>query len=189
MSGFSPAGGGASAVVNASPGFTVKARTTAKARHKDDQARITAHARSVGRTGKTREGDALAEFAELKIKRDQRQQVPLVPRRENAAPGEAREHVRRDIGSHVVVFELGAPDNPEDLAAPFGDPRGASMRWAVRCLTHHEEDTRYFAEHRAAIQAVKASHTWCAGCAAAVAGNRRIRNRARALRMRRKSES
>ena len=183
MSGFSPARDGGSAVVSASPGFTVKARSTAKARHKDDQARVTAHARSAGRTGKAQErrlGDLDAPIA-----RPDEQQVPLVPRHENAEPGEAREHVRRDIGSHVAVFELGAPDNPEDLSAPFGDPRGAAMRWATRCLTHHE--TRYFADHRAAIQAVKASHTWCMGCAAAVAGNRRIRNRARALQLQRKA--
>jgi hypothetical protein len=186
MSGFSPARSGGAAVVSASPGFTVKARSTAKARHKDDQARVTAHARSAGRTGKAQER-GLGDLDEPRTEREGRQQVPLVPRRENAAPGAAREHVRRDIGSHVAVFELGAPDNPEDLSAPFGDPRGVSMRWAARCLTHHE--TRYLGDHRAAIQAVKASHTWCAGCAAAIAGNRRIRNRARALRLRREAAS
>jgi hypothetical protein len=186
MSGFSPARDGGSAVAGASPGFTVKARSTAKARHKDDQARVTAHARATGRTGKAQER-RLGELDELRTERAEQQQVPLVPRRENAAPGAAREHVRRDIGSHVAVFELGAPDNPEDLSAPFGDPRGTPMRWATRCLTHHE--TRYLGDHRAAIQAVKASHTWCAGCAAAVAGSQRIRNRARALRLRRKETS
>jgi len=185
MSGFSPARGGGSAAVGASPGFTVKARTTAKARHKDDQARVTAHARSVGRTGKAQER-RLDDLDELRTELDEQPQVPLVPRRENAEPGAAREHVRKDIGSHVAVFELGAPDNPEDLSAPFGDPRGAAMRWATRCLTHQE--TRYLGDHRAAIQAVKASHTWCTGCAAAVAGSRRIRNRARALRLGRKAE-
>jgi len=160
-----------------SPGFTVKARKTRKARHKDDQARITAHARSAGRTGKARERErGFDEVEELVV--DERGQVPVVPRRENAEPGEAREHVRRDIGSHVVVFELGAPDNPEDLSGRFSDPQGHEMRWAVRCLTH--EDTRYFGGHRAAIQAVKASHTWCAGCAEAVANSRRVRHRARA---------
>ena len=182
MSGFSPARDGGSAVVGASPGFTVKAKTTRKARHKDDQARVTAHALSVGRTGKVPDR-RLADLDEPRAER--MRQVPLVPRRENAEPGEAREHVRRDIGSHVAVFELGAPDNPEDLSAPFTNPRGTAMRWATRCLTHRE--TRYFGDHRAALQAVKASHGWCTGCAAAVAGNRRIRNRARALRMWRKA--
>ena len=85
------------------------------------------------------------------------------------------------------MFELGAPDNPEDLSAPFTNPQGTAMRWATRCLTHRE--TRYLGDHRAALQAVKTSHGWCTGCAAAVAGNRRIRNRARALRMWRKAES
>jgi hypothetical protein len=185
MSGFSPARDGASAAVSASPGFTVKARMTAKARHKDDQARVTAHARAVGRTGKTRER-GLADLDEPRIEREE--QVPVVPRHENAVPGAAREHVRRDIGSHVAVFELGAPDNPADLSAPFGDPQGVSMRWATRCLTHHE--TRYLGDRRAAIQAVKVSHAWCGGCAAAFAGNRRrIRNRARALRLRRRAAS
>jgi hypothetical protein len=159
-----------------SPGFTVKARKTRKARHKDDQARITAHARSAGRTGKARERErGFDEVEELVV--DERGQVPVVPRRENAEPGEAREHVRRDIGSHVVVYELGAADNPEDLSGRFSDPQGHEMRWAARCLTH--EDTRYFGGHRAAIQAVKASHTWCVGCAEAVANSRRVRHRAR----------
>lgn len=184
MSGFSPARDGGSAV-SAAPGFTVKARTTAKARHKDDQARVTAHARAVGRTGKVGER-GLGHFDEPRTGLDEQRQVPLVPRRENAEPGAAREHVRKDIGSHVVVFELGAPGNPEDLSAPFGDPRGTAMRWATRCLTHQE--TRYLGDHRAAIQSVKASHAWCAGCAAAVAGSRRLRHRARALRLGRKAE-
>lgn len=185
MSGFPSARDGGSAVVSASPGFTVKARMTAKARHKDDQARITAHARAVGRTGKTRER-GLADLEEPRIEREE--QVPVVPRHESAVLGAARELVRRDIGSHVAVFELGAPDNPQNLTAPFGDPQGVAMRWATRCLTHHE--TRYLGDRRAAIQAVKTSHIWCGGCAAAFAGNRRrIRNQARALRLRRKAAS
>ncbi len=148
-------------------GFSVKPQTTAKPRHKDDRARKTAHALEVPRTGKPQ--DRLLENeeppAELK---DQR--VPVVPRRDE--PEQARERVRRDIGSHVLVFELGAPDNPEDLSSePFGDARGITMHWAARCTTHDE--TRYFAEHRRALQAVKTSHTWCSGCAAAVAANRR----------------
>jgi hypothetical protein len=174
MSGFAPGRENGPSVVNSSPGFTVKARTTKKARHKDDQARITAHARSVGRTGKARERERTGDPQQVV---DERDQVEVVPRRENAEPGEAREHVRRDIGSHIAVLELGAPDNPQDLTGPFRDPQGDKMRWAVRCLTH--EETRYFGGHRAAIQAVKASHTWCAGCAAAVANSRRVRHRAR----------
>ncbi|HTJ67197.1 MAG TPA: hypothetical protein VL551_06675 [Actinospica sp.] len=176
MSGFTPGRDGGPTVVNATPGFSVKARKTKKARHKDDQARITAHARSVGRTGKARERErGYDEVEELVL--DERRQVPVVPRRDNGGPNEAREHVRRDIGSHVAVFELGAADNPADLTGPFQDPQGAEMRWAVRCLTH--EETRFLGDHRAAIQAVKASHTWCAGCAEAVAGSRRVRHRAR----------
>jgi hypothetical protein len=181
MNGFSPAGGGAAAL-GPGTGFSVKARTTAKARHRDDRARVTAHVRAVGRTGKDREN----EFGELAAPPPppEQEQVPLVPRHEGA-PEEARELVRRDIGSHVAVFELGAPDNPDDLAAPSIDPRGAAVRWAVRCLTHGR--TRYYADHRRALQAVKGSDAWCSGCAAAVAGNRRIRNRARARHMQRRS--
>jgi hypothetical protein len=177
MNGFTPAGnsGGAIAAPGPSTGFSVKPRSTAKSRHKDDRARVTAHARSVGRTGKA-QGRELGELA-APLPPPEQEQVPLVPRREGR-PDEAREHVRRDIGSHVAVFELGAPDNPEDLSAPYTDPRGAPMRWAARCLTHGQ--TRYYADHRRALQAVKGSHAWCEGCAAAVAGSRRIHNRARA---------
>lgn len=165
-------------------GFTVKPRTTAKARHKDDQARVTAHARAVGRTGKLRERDFAEGAAAAPAEPRQPPQVPEVPRRAGEPDG-AREHLRRDINSRIAVFELGAPDNPPDLTAPFTDPRGAVMRWAVRCLTHGQ--TRYHAEHRRALQAVKGSHAWCPGCASAVAGSRRIRNRARAQRMQRRS--
>jgi hypothetical protein len=177
MSGFTPAGGsgGTTAAPGPSNGFSVKARTTAKARHKDDQARVTAHARSVGRTGKA-QGRELGELA-APLPPPEQEQVPLVPRREGRSD-EAREHVRRDIGSHVAVFELGAPDSPADLSAPFTDPQGAAMRWAVRCLTHGE--TRYLAGHRSALQSMKGSHAWCPGCAAAAAGSRRVHNRARA---------
>ena len=134
-------------------GFSAKPRTTAKARHKDDQERVSAHALSVGRTGKVREPD-LAASAEFEAMARQREaQVPVVPRRENS-PEECREHLRRDIGSRVMVYELGAADNPADLSAPFADPQGAPMHWAARCATHGE--TRYFAEHRRALQAAKA---------------------------------
>lgn len=52
------------------------------------------------------------------------------------------------------------------------------MHWAAHCTTHDE--TRYFAEHRRALQAAKTSHTWCPGCAEAVAATRRTHNRAHA---------
>lgn len=169
MSGFSQQRGDSA---SAPPGFTAKPRQTAKARHKSDQARVTAHALSVGRTGKARERKLDAP-EETRPRR--KNEVPVVPRREGAP--EPREHVRRDIGSHASVFELGAPDTPEDVSAPFTDPKGTAMRWAVRCLTH--DQTRYFADHRAAIQAVKASHGWCEGCAAAVAASRKIHARPR----------
>lgn len=177
MNGFTPAGSGAAAALGPSNGFSVKARTTAKARHRDDRARVTAHARAVGRTGKPDERE-VAELA-APAPPPEKEQVPLVPRHEGA-PGEARRHVRRDIGSEVGVFELGAADNPGDLAAPFTDRDGARMRWAARCHTHGH--THYFADHRGALQAVKGSDAWCPGCAAAVADSRRIRNRARAAR-------
>ncbi len=154
-------------------GFSAKPKTNAKPRHKDDRTRSQTHTLEVPRTGKAK--DELLENEETPVEvKDQR--VPVVPKREGE-PDQARERVRRDIGSHVLVFELGAPDNPPDLSEPFGDARGITMHWAARCTTHDE--TRYFAEHRRALQAVKTSHTWCPGCAAAVAGNRRIHNRAR----------
>lgn len=184
MNGFTPAGSGAAAALGPRNGFSVKARTTAKARHKDDRARVTAHARAVGRTGKPQERE-VAELAAPAPPPEQ-QQVPLVPPRHAGTSGEARGHVRRDIGSEVAVFELGAPDNPGDLPVPFTDESGAMMRWAARCRTHAQ--THYFADHRSALQALKSSETWCPGCAAAVAESRRIRNRARAARhLRRRS--
>lgn len=184
MNGFTPAGSGAAAASGPANGFSVKARTTAKARHKDDRARVTAHVRAVGRTGKPQEREVVELDAPTPP--PEREQVPLVPKHEGAAD-EPRELVRRDIGSHVAVFELGAPDNPDDLSAPFTDSRGAVMRWAARCHTHRL--THYFADHRRALQSVKSSEAWCPGCAAAVADSRRIRNRARAQHLRRRSST
>jgi hypothetical protein len=154
-------------------GFSVKPKTTAKPRHKDDRSWVNNHSLEVRRTGKAK--DALLENEEPAVEaKDQR--VPEVPKHDGE-PDRARERVRRDIGSHVLVYELGAPDNPDDIAEPFGDARGIKIHWAARCTTH--DVTRYFAEHRRALQAVKTSHTWCPGCAAAVAASRRIHNRAR----------
>ena len=179
MNGFTQAGSGGAAAFGPTTGFSVKARRTKKARHRDDRARVTAHARAAARTGKVRE----LENGELEapLPPPEQGQVPLVPRHEGEPVEAPREHVRRDIGSRVAVFELGAPDNPDDLPAPFTDPRGAVMHWAVRCHTHGQ--TRYHALHRRALQAVKRSPAWCPGCAAAIESSRsrRIHKRARAL--------
>lgn len=151
-------------------GFSARPKTTAKPRHRDDRSWLNNHALEVRRTGKAK--DELLENREPAAEaKDQR--VPEVPGKREAEPDQARERVRRDIGSHVLVYELGAPGNPADIhAEPFGDARGITMHWAARCITH--DQTRYFAEHRRALQAVKTSHTWCPGCAAAVAASRRI---------------
>lgn len=150
-------------------GFTARPKTAAKPRHRNDRSWLNTHPLEARRTGKAK--DELLEN-ENPAPEAMDQRVPEVPRHD-AAPAGARERVRRDIGSHVLVFELGGPENPEDLAPePFGDARGITMHWAARCTTHDE--TRYFAEHRRALQAVKTSHTWCPGCAAAVASSRRI---------------
>jgi hypothetical protein len=148
--------------------FSAQPKTTAKPRHKNDRSWLNMHALEARRTGKAK--DELLENEEPAPEaKDQR--VPEVPRHDGERG--TRERIRRDIGSHVLVFEIGAPDNPDDIAAePFGDARGINMHWAARCTTHDE--TRYFAEHRRALQAVKTSHTWCPGCAAAVAASRRI---------------
>lgn len=149
-------------------GFSVKPKTTAKPRHRDDRSWVNNHPLEARRTGKAK--DELLENEEPAAEaKDQR--VPVVPKRDE--PDRARERVRRDIGSHVLIYELGAPDNPDDLPDErFGDARGITMHWAARCTTHGE--TRFFAEHRRALQAAKTSHTWCHGCAAAVAASRRI---------------
>lgn len=148
-------------------GFSAQPKTNAKPRHKNDRSWLNTHALEARRTGKAK--DELLEN-ENPAREAMDQRVPEVPKHESER--QARERVRRDIGSHVLVDQLGAPDTPEDVSDPFSDVRGINMHWAARCVTH--DQTRYYAEHRRALQAVKTSHTWCPGCAAAVAANRRI---------------
>ncbi|MEZ0066324.1 hypothetical protein ABIA32_002334 [Streptacidiphilus sp. MAP12-20] len=140
------------------------ARKTAKATRKDSGARVTAQALSTGR-GPKAQGKLTGGVA-------------AAPAPAAASPGgeaiAAKEHTRRDIGSRQLVFQLGAADAPASASGPFTSPDGVPMRFAAHCLTHAA--TKYFADPRQATRAAKASHTWCTGCAEALAGHTKHRS-------------
>lgn len=68
----------------------------------------------------------------------------------------ARDHLRRDIGSHVQVLDLQAPDAPAGAPEPLRDREGILMRFAADCVTHAER--KYFGGFATACRAAKASH-------------------------------
>jgi hypothetical protein len=90
----------------------------------------------------------------------------------------AREHLRRDIGSRVLVLDLAAPDAPPAAPGGFRDPDGAMLRYAADCVTHRER--KYFGGYATASRAAKASHQWCAGCKTELARHHRLQSKASA---------
>jgi hypothetical protein len=90
----------------------------------------------------------------------------------------AREHLRKDIGSRVLVLDLTAPDAPRDAPAPVRAARGAAVLYAADCVTHHEQ--KFFAAYPTACRAAKASHQWCPGCKRDLARHHRLPSKASA---------
>jgi hypothetical protein len=90
----------------------------------------------------------------------------------------AREHLRKDIGSRVLVLDLTAPDAPRDAPAPGRAAQGAAELYAADCVTHHEQ--KFFAAYATACRAAKASHQWCPGCKRDLARHHRLHSKANA---------
>jgi hypothetical protein len=90
----------------------------------------------------------------------------------------AREHLRRDIGSRVLVLDLAAPDAPDGAPLPPLDPDGNPMQYAADCVTHHVQ--KYFGAYPTACRGAKASHQWCPGCKSALARHHRLHSKASA---------
>jgi hypothetical protein len=106
--------------------------------------------------------------------------VPGVP--EGGPPGTnpyvMKEHLRKDIGSRVLVLDLTAPDAPRGAPAPSRDAEGNKLQYVADCATHHER--KYFGAYATAGRAAKASHQWCPGCKSALARHHRLHSKASA---------
>jgi hypothetical protein len=89
-----------------------------------------------------------------------------------------KEHLRRDIGSRVLVLDLTAPDAPRGAPAPSRDAEGHKLQYVAECATHHER--KYFGAYATACRAAKASHQWCPGCKRALARHHRLHSKASA---------
>ena len=156
--------------------FTTSKKSSRKARRKDDGARVTAHAMSQGRSGKAQgrlnspdspDADNTVTF-----------QVPTVAEEESSGAYVNREHVRRDIGSHVLVLDLDAADAPADAPQPFLGPDGVEQHYAAQCISHGQ--IGFFGSLRQATVAAKSSHQWCDGCGDLLSGASKIRSKAHA---------
>jgi hypothetical protein len=107
-------------------------------------------------------------------------EVPDLPGAEPAATRAyvAKEHLRKDIGSRVLVLDLAAPDAPRGAPAPSRDADGKPMLYVADCVTHHEQ--KYFGAYATACRAAKASHQWCPGCKSELARHHRLHSKASA---------
>jgi len=89
-----------------------------------------------------------------------------------------KEHLRKDIGSRVLVLDLTAPDAPRGAPAPSRDADGNQLRYVADCVTHHER--KYLGAYPTACRAAKASHQWCPGCKSELARHHRLHSKASA---------
>jgi hypothetical protein len=89
-----------------------------------------------------------------------------------------KEHLRKDIGSRVLVLDLTAPDAPRGAPAPARDGDGNQLAYVADCVTHHER--KYFGAYPTACRAAKASHQWCPGCKSELARHHRLHSKASA---------
>ena len=160
--------------------FTTSKKSTRKARRKDDGARVTAHALSQGRSAKAQGQLKSGGSPDIADTADEvpTVQVPTVADEQSPGGYVDREHVRRDIGSHVLVLDLAAADAPADAPKPFLDPDGAEQRFAAQCISH--DQVAFFGSLRQATTAAKASHQWCSGCSDLLSGTAKVHSKARA---------
>jgi hypothetical protein len=156
--------------------FTTGKKSTRKASRKDDGARVTAHAMSQGRSAKA-QGQLKHPGSPETAAESAAAQVPTVAEEQSSGGYVDREHVRRDIGSHVLVLDLAAEDAPEDAPKPFLDPDGVEQRYAAQCISH--DQIAFFESMRQAVTAAKASHQWCTGCAQLLSGTAKVHSKAR----------
>lgn len=153
--------------------YSTARKQTARAQRKDDATAVGVPGPARLSTGRRRRGTARSELAIVPAEVIPEQPTPERPA---SAAAErrylAREHVRRDIGSRIVLLDLEAPDVPPDAPDSFRDPGGVLMRYLVRCVSHG--DRKYFGSYGAACRAVKASHLWCPDCKAGLARRHRL---------------
>jgi hypothetical protein len=173
-------------------GYSPAKKTTAKSQNRGDARRVVAQgpANPVGPVG----GRARRATARSGIGSAPAQAVPAQAGAAQAGasdtagpPGAeppaqrtyvAREHLRKDIGSRVLVLDLTAPDAPPGAPAPSRDPDGALLQFVAECVTHRER--KYLCAYAPACRAAKASHHWCPGCKTELARHHRLHSTASA---------
>jgi hypothetical protein len=159
-------------------GHTPAQKTTAKAQRKNDN-RVIARAMSNLGSARARRATARSEIPSVPA---QVIPEPAVPARPGDSAAQrafiARDHHRRDIGSHLQVLDLAAPDAPAGAPEPFRDPEGVMMRFVAYCVTHDER--KHYGGFATACRAAKASHQWCPNCKTELARHHRLHSKANA---------
>ncbi len=178
-------------------GYSPARKTTAKSQNRGDARRVVAQgpAKPVGPVG----GRARRATARSGIGSAPAQAVPAQASAAQASSAQAgasdtagplgaeppaqrtyvaREHLRKDIGSRVLVLDLAAPDAPAGAPVPSRDPDGVLLQFVAECVTHHER--KYLCAYATACRAAKASHQWCPGCKRERARHHRLHSTASA---------
>ncbi len=143
-------------------GYSEARRATAKTQRSDDAHRVVAQGTAnLGGRGRraTARSDLLSAPAEVIPERPPPPRPASWP---SARHYLAKEHRRRDIGSRIVVLDLGAPDRPASAPPVIEDHDGAAMQFLVVCTDHHQQ--KHFKTFGTAWRSAKASHQWCDRC-------------------------
>jgi len=162
-------------------GYTPAKKAAARAQRTTNASRVIAQGMTSLRTAKARRATArsgIPPSVPAQVSPDP--DVPGPAEGEPSAPHAyvAKEHLRKDIGSRVLVLDLAAPDAPRGAAAPFRDADGKLLRYLADCVTHHQQ--KHFGAYATACRAAKASHQWCPGCKSELARHHRLHSKASA---------
>jgi hypothetical protein len=160
-------------------GYLSARKTTAKTQHRNDGRRVIARGMANLGNGKSRTAAARSPVLPEPAAVVPDPMVGSLPADVPSGRGYlAREHLRRDIGSRVLVLDLAAPDAPRRSAGVQRGADGRELRYAADCITHDER--KYFGGYATACRAAKASHQWCAGCKTELARHHRLQSKASA---------
>jgi len=161
-------------------GYSSARKTTAKTQSKNDARKVIAQGMGNLAGVRARRATARSEIPSAPAQVIPEPEVPDQPGGEPPAQRAyvAREHLRKDIGSRVLVLDLAAPDAPDGVPVPCRDPDGALLQYVADCITHHER--KYFGAYATACRAAKASHQWCPGCKSELARHHRLHSKASA---------
>jgi hypothetical protein len=161
-------------------GYTPAKKTAGRAPRKTSAGRVIAQGMASLGGARARRATARSGIPSVPAQVIPDSAVPDLPAGEPSAARAyvAREHLRKDIGSRVLVLDLSAPDVPPGAPAPSRDADGKAMKYVAGCVTHHEQ--KYFGAYATACRGAKASHQWCPGCKSELARHHRLHSTASA---------